>query len=292
MTKAYKFLIVISLLLCSCTVPKNPAPIEYNHYDAFPNANTNPLVRDADEVISNVDATTDKNTFSDDENDEDFVIPAPISSSRSNKKIIYHEVKVGETIEEVAAQYQQSVEVIAALNNLVSPYYLDEFQILKINAISNSSVSGYSDDKNPPALDLSDETPKPFKEKVIKFDYIAPVEGKVISKFGDKTDSGINKGVSIAAKPGTKVLATASGRVIYADYDATFGNLVIIKLDGKNIITSYAHLQEIMLDKGATINQGAVIGYVGNTGKVSQPQLHFGLREGKVAKDPALFIKF
>ena len=119
--------------------------------------------------------------------------------------------------------------------------------------------------------------------RAIKLEYIKPLDGKIITKFGEKTELGTNKGVSIAANLGTKILATAAGTVIYADYDATFGNLVIMKLNGKNIVVSYAHLQDIILTKGSSINQGDVIGYVGNTGKIKQPQLHFGIREGKIA---------
>jgi murein DD-endopeptidase MepM/ murein hydrolase activator NlpD len=123
-------------------------------------------------------------------------------------------------------------------------------------------------------------------------EYIAPVKGKILSKFGEKTDSGVNKGIAIAAKAGTPVVATASGKVIYADYDAVFGNLVIIKLNNKNVITSYAHLEKFMINKGAQVSQGDVIGYVGNSGKASEPQLNFGIREGKVAQDPTKFINF
>jgi len=123
-------------------------------------------------------------------------------------------------------------------------------------------------------------------------EYIAPVKGKILSKFGEKTDSGVNKGIAIAAKAGTPVVATASGKVIYADYDAVFGNLVIVKLNNKNVITSYAHLEKFMINKGAQVSQGDVIGYVGNSGKASEPQLNFGIREGKVAQDPTKFINF
>ena len=47
----------------------------------------------------------------------------------------------------------------------------------------------------------------------------------------------------------------------------------------------------MILSKGATINQGDIIGYVGRTGKVKQSQLHFGIREGKTAKDPLTYVK-
>ena len=63
------------------------------------------------------------------------------------------------------------------------------------------------------------------------------------------------------------------------------------KLDN-NIITSYAHLEDIILSKGSSIKQGEVIGYVGNSGKTKTSQLHFAIREGKTAKDPLQYIKY
>jgi murein DD-endopeptidase MepM/ murein hydrolase activator NlpD len=122
-------------------------------------------------------------------------------------------------------------------------------------------------------------------------DYIQPVNGAVLTQFGEKTRYGINKGVRFSAKRGAKVVSAATGRIIYADYDATFGNLVIIKVDNKNIVTSYAHMEDIVVSKGEKIKQGALLGYVGSSGKVSRPQLHFAIREGKIAKDPLKYLK-
>ena len=123
-------------------------------------------------------------------------------------------------------------------------------------------------------------------------DYIIPVNGTIITKFGDKTDHGINKGINISAKKGESVFASASGKVIYADYDATFGNLVIIKLDNKNIVLSYSHLEDLIVKKDTHLKQGDIVGYVGSTGKTKQPQLHFAVREGKTAVDPLKFVNY
>jgi murein DD-endopeptidase MepM/ murein hydrolase activator NlpD len=126
----------------------------------------------------------------------------------------------------------------------------------------------------------------------VKQAYLNPVEGAVVTKFGAKTEHGTSKGINISAPEGTKVVASANGKVIYADYDATFGNLVIIKLDNKNIVLSYAHLEDLTVTKGTTLKQGEIVGYVGTTGKVKGPQLHFAMREGKNAIDPLKFLHY
>ena len=265
------FFILLSLILTSCQFKKEPAPIIYNHKNSSlsSSAETIPTLSNDGEIISR-DMIGDKQSeIIGPMNDNNYVVPAQ-SPIEQNYKIIYHEVQVGETIEEIALKYEQTVDVIAQLNSLFPPYYLDEFQGIKNN------------ESKPKKHVLKSKGPV----------FIKPVDGKVLVKFGEKTPYGTNKGVNIAAKEGTKIMAAAGGKVIYADYDATFGYLVIVKVDDQNIVNSYTHMEDLIISKGKTVKQGDIIGYVGNTGKVDKFQLHFGIREGKSAKDPMKFIQF
>jgi murein DD-endopeptidase MepM/ murein hydrolase activator NlpD len=304
--KKQGLLILLSFILSACAVSKQSAPIEFNHAGAKQNSSsnkTNPTLVDEGEIVStgsfevksteviNQDSPNSDSTV----DGEQYIIPAQ-TQQESKHKIIYHEVQVGETIEDIAAKYGQKVIEIALLNDLAPPYYLDEFQILKIKQSTEKNLVPTVTGAIEPLIQVEEgKIEKPevkLQEQAVHHEYITPVKGKVITKFGDKTPFGTSKGISISAKPGTKVLSTAAGKVIYADYDATFGNLVIIKLDGKNLVTSYAHLEDIILTKGTSVKQGDVVGYVGSTGKVTEPQLNFGIREGKVAKDPAKFVTY
>ena len=308
--KKQSLLILLSFILSACAVSKQSAPIEFNHAGAKQRSSgkTNPTLVDEGEVIStgsfevkpteviNPDNATPDNATPDNiVDDEQYIVPAQ-GQPGSKPKVIYHEVQIGETIEDIASKYGQKVTEIALLNDLAPPYYLDEFQILKIKQTKEKNLTPNTTEPAEPLVQVEEaKVEKPeieLQEQEIHHEYITPVKGKVITKFGDKTQLGTSKGISISAKPGTKVLSTAAGKVIYADYDATFGNLVIIKLDGKNLVTSYAHLEDIILTKGASVKQGDVVGYVGSTGKVTEPQLNFGIREGKVAKDPAKFVNY
>lgn len=124
-------------------------------------------------------------------------------------------------------------------------------------------------------------------------EFIMPIQGgKIITKFYDKNDMGEpNKGINILAPKGTKILASSDGVVRYSEYGTVFGNLLIIELDQKGIVTIYGHLDEFAVNKGAKVRQGDVIGYVGKTGSVSEPQLYFAIREGKKPKDPLELIE-
>lgn len=274
------FFILLVLILTSCQFKKEPAPIVYNHKNSSlsSSAETIPTLSNDGEIISRDMIGGKQSEIIGPMNDDNYVVPAQ-SPIEQNYKIIYHEVQVGETIEEIALKYEQTVDEIAQLNSLFPPYYLDEFQIIKIKVLKEGIKNNESE-------------PKKHVLKSKGPDFVKPVDGKVLVKFGEKTPYGVNKGVNIAAKEGTKIMAAAGGKVIYADYDATFGYLVIVKVDGQNIVNSYAHMEDLIISKGKTVKQGDIIGYVGNTGKVDKFQLHFGIREGKSAKDPMKFIKF
>lgn len=113
-----------------------------------------------------------------------------------------------------------------------------------------------------------------------------PVTGKVIELFGEKTSGIVNEGIVIAAPAGTPIQAVQAGSVAFVGKDTkNYGNIVILRhADGD--MTSYAHAQSIAVKKGDHVARGAVIAYVGKSGGVKQPQLHFAVREGKESVDP------
>jgi murein DD-endopeptidase MepM/ murein hydrolase activator NlpD len=117
-----------------------------------------------------------------------------------------------------------------------------------------------------------------------------PVKGKVISGFGDVKDGVSNDGINIKAATGTPVKASENGEVIYTGNKLEeFGNTVIIKHDN-NVITSYAHLNDINVKNGAVVHRGDVIGTVGKTGDVTEPQLHFEVLKNKVPANPLKYL--
>ena len=87
-----------------------------------------------------------------------------------------------------------------------------------------------------------------------------------------------NDGINIAAQDGEPVHASASGSVSYCGNELKgYGNLVLIKHDN-GYITAYAHLGNILINRGDRVAAGQVIAYAGQTGDVTQPQLHFEIR--------------
>lgn len=122
--------------------------------------------------------------------------------------------------------------------------------------------------------------------------FTKPVEGKLLRPFGAGKDGVFNDGINIKATEGAPIKAAADGEVVYAGTQLQgYGNLVIIRhKDGW--ITAYAHQKDLKVRKGDKISQGQVIGEVGDSGNVKEPQLHFGVRKGRNPVDPLGFVEY
>ena len=113
-----------------------------------------------------------------------------------------------------------------------------------------------------------------------------PVRGRILAGYGATKGGGHNAGINIAAARGAPVRVVDSGVVAYAGNEIRgYGNLVLVK-HSSGLISAYAHLDALLVKRGDTVSRGQVIAKVGDTGGVSEPQLHFELRRGKKAVDP------
>jgi murein DD-endopeptidase MepM/ murein hydrolase activator NlpD len=95
-----------------------------------------------------------------------------------------------------------------------------------------------------------------------------------------------HEGTDYSAAPGTPVMAAGDGVVLRAGRAGGYGNLVELRhLNG--ITTRYAHLRGLArnIRRGARVEQGQTIGYVGSTGLASGPHLHYEFRMNGIAQD-------
>jgi len=110
-----------------------------------------------------------------------------------------------------------------------------------------------------------------------------PVQGTLTQDFHPG-----HTGVDLAVDTGTPVHSTINGKVIYAGWnDQGYGNLVIVQ--NGDYKTYYAHLSEIPVSVGQTIQQGEVIGLSGSTGNSTGPHVHYEVRKDNVPINPATF---
>jgi murein DD-endopeptidase MepM/ murein hydrolase activator NlpD len=108
---------------------------------------------------------------------------------------------------------------------------------------------------------------------------IWPAHGWLTGTFGGRSDpfSGepaFHQGLDISTDKGQPVFATADGTIESAAYTGDYGNLIVIK-HGFGLSTRYGHLSGFAAKPGQAVKRGAVIGYVGSTGRATGAHVHY-----------------
>jgi hypothetical protein len=115
--------------------------------------------------------------------------------------------------------------------------------------------------------------------------YPVPPPFNLDTRFGKqgKHWSKGHSGVDFAKPYKTDVYAAAEGVVLSAHEGAggvnsAYGNYVLL-LHADNVVTMYAHLADFAdIEEGQPVKAGDLIGYIGATGNVTGPHLHFEVR--------------
>jgi septal ring factor EnvC (AmiA/AmiB activator) len=114
-----------------------------------------------------------------------------------------------------------------------------------------------------------------------------PVAGTLIHDFGQPRAGGTVKwnGVVLAAPRGREVRAVYHGRVIFADWLAGMGLLVIVD-HGEGYMTLYGYNETTLKSAGDWVAPGDVIATVGDSGGQAQSALYFEVRKGTAPQNP------
>lgn len=111
---------------------------------------------------------------------------------------------------------------------------------------------------------------------------------RINSPFGTRWGR-LHAGVDIEAKMNTPISAAKAGTVTYAGWESGYGNYTCID-HGGGFSTCYGHQTKILVSVGATVSQGQLIGYSGNTGSSGGPHLHFETRVNGAPRDPMQYL--
>ncbi|MDQ4049454.1 MAG: M23 family metallopeptidase, partial [Actinomycetota bacterium] len=117
---------------------------------------------------------------------------------------------------------------------------------------------------------------------------IWPISGPLTSPFGMRWGR-LHAGIDISAASGTPIRAADSGRVVLLGMTGGYGNYTCVQHTSA-MSTCYAHQSGYNTSSGASVRQGQVIGYVGNTGHSFGAHLHFEVRIGGSPVDPLGYL--
>lgn len=199
-------------------------------------------------------------------------------------KGVYHVVERHQTLYRICKTYGVDLKTVALRNGIQDHH--------KIRMGQRIFIPGA---ERPLKVDIhiEDVVLEPSESEKLtpqRFDFGWPVEGKKTNLF-ENSERKMHQGIDISAPLGTPIKAAGPGVVIYAGNTIKgYGNLIILR-HSQEIVTVYAHNQVNLVEEGAPVDRGQVIGKVGQTGRATGCHLHFEIRRNNKAVDPLLYLK-
>ncbi len=237
-----------------------------------------------------------------------------------------YQVQRGDTLYAIAFRAGKDVRELAAINSIVSPYTIYPGQTLRLTgsapgrtapstvakpttARPSQSESTNKNNSSPVKSNSSAKAVKPvapqnqkgyvqvqteknkkdtnrtLNRNLVQWQW--PVKGKIISAFSNQQHG--NKGIDIAGREGDKVVAAASGQVVYAGNALRgYGNLIIIK-HNDDYLSAYAHNRKLLVKEKQMVTAGQQIAELGST-EATDARLHFEIRFRGSSVDPLKYL--
>ena len=277
----HSYAILISLLTISC------AGLPYTYSDKicdFPESNPYPggLINHtlvAKTNISEKDINVEGLKFlSCKENNEirNVLVPIPLSKKEGDEINILSEGKIVYSVKLQNKFYRES-RITIQNQNLVTPPKSMQERISKEYFRGQAAINTFTNFQS------------------LKKNMSLPVDGRISSEFGVRRFiNGLPRnrhiGLDIAAAEGTAVYSPSKGKVILTGDFFYKGNVIYLD-HGNGLISSFSHLNSISVEQDQIMQTGEVLGYVGSTGRVTGPHLHWEVSLMGVPINPEIFLK-
>ncbi len=217
-----------------------------------------------------------------------------------------HQVAPGETAFSIARRYGVSVETLSDWNGLgpnlslrVGQYLLIPTQaateapsvvVVETPGTGSATPLPPSSTQALPAEDVKPIVAAPAPEPLADRQTAAsdasrllmPVQGRIVRPF----EKGKNEGIGIAANAGARVIAAEGGTVAAITRDTDQVPILVLR-HADNLLTVYAGVEDVAVEKGDTVKRGEQIAVVR---AATPPFLHFEVREGFDSVDPSPYL--
>ncbi|MDU8944739.1 LysM peptidoglycan-binding domain-containing protein [Ovoidimarina sediminis] len=218
---------------------------------------------------------------------------------------VRHRVQPGETAFSIARIYSVTPQALADWNGLGPEFAVRPGEILLIPvAVETASLAPIADTAAPgegsvtpeppsaaaplPTVDVEPE-PKPApaspamaEERTDTARLMMPVSGQIIRDY----EKGKSEGIGISAGAGSPVVAADVGTVAAITRDTEQVPILVLRHED-NLLTVYAGVDSLTVEKGDKVSRGQVIGQVRET---ASPFLHFEVRDGFESVDPMPYL--
>lgn len=162
-------------------------------------------------------------------------------------------------------------------------------------AAAQSTTAASAETSDVRALFASWRQDERQRRGVMAIPSLRPVEGyRLTSSFGTRNDPfrrgrRMHNGLDMAGPIGTPIYATADGIVGRAQWLGGYGKYVEINHGGE-IQTRYGHMSRILVEPGARVTRGQLIGRMGSTGRSTGSHLHYEVRIAGRPVNPMPFM--
>ena len=138
--------------------------------------------------------------------------------------------------------------------------------------------------KKPIVKGPSPATTQTQKAPAKKILYSWPVQGPVVSAYGEQPDKTFNAGIDLAVGENKPIKAARAGEVMYAgEINDLLGFVVIVQHEDHHI-TAYANLTGCKVQRGHKVLRGQLIGYT------AKHIFHFEIRIGEKSVNPLDYL--
>lgn len=215
--------------------------------------------------------------------------------------VLANDVLDGETTEVAEDSYTEAEiikESIAATTDADVVYEAGNAEEVQVGSVMNNEAGEYSGEFSYTYTNgtMTVDTAADDKVETKETEIIWPCasSGNITATFATRVNPVTGEifthnGIDVAVKTGTEIVAAIGGKVTLAGWDGSYGYNVVIS-DGDTEIR-YAHLSEILVEKGDNVAAGQLVAKSGNTGNSTGPHLHFELKIDGQNVDPSLYVK-
>ena len=229
---------------------------------------------------------------------------------------VYHTVRPGQTLYRISKTYQVDEGYLARANGISDPTQISvgsqifipgADRVLRVpvvnspraasttatvtkkkKRVSSAPQTKVKKTKSPTIKTKSTKQVKSRATPVKRLQW--PLHGKIVRSFTKKAKAGRGRGIEIAARSGSPVVAAEAGKVIYSG-DGVSGYAFLVILQHENdLFTVYGFNRKNLVKQGDFVSRGERIALSGTPPSGGQPRLHFEVRKGKVAVNPISYL--
>ena len=217
-------------------------------------------------------------------------------AARGARDAATYVVRPQDTLYSIAWRHDLDYRDLARWNNIGPDYRLSIGQVLVMSGVRGATRPGPT--AQPPSrapIAPRARAPQPLQPAPLPTPPPPSARAGAATKWTWPTEHSSaprpvpGGGILLFGKLGQDVRAACAGRVVYTGNGIRgYGNLIIIK-HGDNLLSSYAHNQEMLVKEGQDVLIGQVIAHMG-TGPHQEVVLYFEIRANGKPVDPLPYL--